>query len=80
MRTALGAFTLIFVTLLAGAAVDTQPVAVTPIAMPEPAIVTPVIPACEEDELLTGYGSFDAGHWSAYRCGPVADDIIVVLP
>ena len=34
------------------------------------------IPACEEDAVTIGTGDFVAGRWSAYRCGPSADDYL----
>jgi hypothetical protein len=34
-----------------------------------------VIPRCTEDAVLVGFGSFEDGHWTQYRCGPAFDDI-----
>jgi hypothetical protein len=33
-----------------------------------------VIPSCAEDQAIVGTGSFEHGQWSAYECGPAADD------
>ncbi len=33
-----------------------------------------VIPRCSEDVVLVGAGSFDAGRWTQYTCGPAVDD------
>jgi hypothetical protein len=33
------------------------------------------IPACAEDVVIIGVGSFEDGRWSAYTCGPAADDL-----
>lgn len=37
-------------------------------------IETPVIPVCEEDQVLMGTGEFKNGQWSQYTCGPAVDD------
>ena len=33
-----------------------------------------MVPACAEDVVLVGVGSFDRGRWSSYECGPAVDD------
>lgn len=37
----------------------------------------PKLPRCEEDAVLIGAGAFQDGRWSAYVCGPAADDYAV---
>ena len=32
------------------------------------------IPACQEDAVLLGTGSFERGRWTSYVCGPAVDD------
>lgn len=32
------------------------------------------MPACPEDAVLVGVGSFDNGRWTEYTCGPAVDD------
>lgn len=32
------------------------------------------MPACPEDAVLVGVGSFEHGRWSEYVCGPAVDD------
>ena len=32
------------------------------------------IPACQEDVVLLGAGSFERGRWTYYVCGPAVDD------
>jgi hypothetical protein len=36
--------------------------------------IQPLLPRCEEDQVLVGYGDFEHGRWSAYACGPAVDD------
>jgi hypothetical protein len=33
------------------------------------------IPTCAEDVVIIGIGDYEAGRWSAYVCGPAADDL-----
>jgi hypothetical protein len=33
------------------------------------------IPPCAEDVVIIGVGSFEDGRWTAYACGPAADDL-----
>lgn len=37
---------------------------------------TRTVPACQEDSVLVGVGSFDRGRWSRYECGPAVDDLV----
>jgi hypothetical protein len=32
------------------------------------------VPRCQEDQVLVGYGQFEAGRWTGYKCGPALDD------
>ncbi len=32
------------------------------------AYTVPVLPACEEDELIAGFGEYDSGYWTEYQC------------
>lgn len=32
------------------------------------------LPACPEDAVLVGTGSFENGRWTDYECGPAVDD------
>ena len=34
------------------------------------------MPRCQEDAVVIGIGSFDAGRWSRYECGPAVDDFV----
>ena len=36
--------------------------------------VTSLMPRCQEDVVIIGYGQFDNGIWSDYGCGPAVDD------
>ena len=38
------------------------------------AVIMVTIPRCQEDVVLIGENTFDAGRWSHYRCGPAVDD------
>ncbi len=31
---------------------------------------------CPKDRMLVGYGTFEDGLWSSYRCGPSEDDLL----
>lgn len=33
-----------------------------------------LVPKCQEDAVLVGYVSFEAGRWKHYECGPALDD------
>ena len=32
------------------------------------------LPKCQEDAVIVGYGQFEKGVWTEYRCGPALDD------
>ena len=36
--------------------------------------VTSLMPRCQEDVVIIGYGQFDDGIWSDYGCGPAVDN------
>lgn len=35
-------------------------------------------PACQEDMVLLGAGSFEHGRWTSYVCGPAVDDYRII--
>ncbi len=35
-----------------------------------------IVPKCQEDVVLVGYGGFERGVWTRYECGPAVDDYL----